>query len=471
MIFLLAVASSRSDASTVKKITEKESAGKLWLVMELDSPAKYEITKGNLYTIITIPDVSLSAPLPASIESRMMQSILVAATEETCMVSVNYKYLTSGKVYSLKNPYRIVAEFSRLSNMLLPRPTVPEIEQVTAKSLPQMFKMTVTLTDYVPYEVTTAEGGVMIELSGANSVIKSRKILTKDRLVPRVGIDQVGNNVLISMVQAYPAAFRAYRVQNPFRLVVEFDKTSKSQVAEVEVAPSGLRHVSFIKGVETGPAVVNALYVDQKSYDVFPYISPKEMSQPAGFMDGFFGLFSIFNPKPEVKYKRNTVSNMVRETDSLAGINGTFFGSYGEPLGVLMINGDIISYSIDDRTALIVDRTNNCYHRQRRPFGVRIDRRKDHCYNRPEYQKADRGDGPLHSALRRRNKRGLAQPDTLRGQRRGESHQQGQRLDTLRRLRAFHRSVLLRLAERQHKGRQQGILYDNTHASVGDSRP
>ncbi len=42
-------------------------------------------------------------------------------------------------------------------------------------------------------------------------------------------------------------------------------------------------------------------------------------------------------------------------------VNGTFFGCAGEPLGILMINGELVSYSILDRTALIIDSNNRCY--------------------------------------------------------------------------------------------------------------
>ncbi|MFH1709810.1 MAG: phosphodiester glycosidase family protein, partial [bacterium] len=58
---------------------------------------------------------------------------------------------------------------------------------------------------------------------------------------------------------------------------------------------------------------------------------------------------------------KEKISDMVRDSGSVAGINGTFFGSAGEPLGVLMMNGELISYSIHDRTALIIDKNNISY--------------------------------------------------------------------------------------------------------------
>jgi Phosphodiester glycosidase len=54
---------------------------------------------------------------------------------------------------------------------------------------------------------------------------------------------------------------------------------------------------------------------------------------------------------------RERVSAMGRRVDAVAGVNGTFFARSGDPLGVLAIDGELLSESLDGRSALILPAT------------------------------------------------------------------------------------------------------------------
>lgn len=346
-------------AATLNKITAKETPGKLRLVLELDGAAKYWVRKGNSYTVITIPNLEYYSSTTKSIPSNMLESLDVQWKNGTCEVVAQFKYLTSSTITTMKNPGRIVIDFKKLSKMTIPRITVPEIESVYTKSLPEMFKIVVGLSSFVPYVINTMESGIIIELPNTNSIIKSRKIVTKDKLIPKVGIDQAGTSAYISIFRNYPSFYQIYKYEDPARLVIEFDRASRSTIAAKDIAV-GLKYVKLVKGTEEGPVIVNGLIADQDLLNVYPCIAQKK-EEPANLLGMVGSLFTFWTEENTGKYLRGKVSDMVRDKEAIAGVNGTYFGKAGEPLGVLMINGELVSYSIHDRTALIIDRNNDCF--------------------------------------------------------------------------------------------------------------
>ena len=350
---------SAACAATLNKMTIRETKEKLRLVLETGDPVKYRINKGNAYAVITINGLNWKESVPKDVSSDILESLVIDDKNGTCEVIANYKYLTSCGIFALKNPSRLVIDFKKLSKMLIPKIIIPEIQKIETKSLSDRFKIVVQLSSFVPYVVNPATEGIIVELANTNSIIKSKKIVTRDKLIPRVSIDQVGQATLISIKQNYPSFYQIYKLENPTRLVIEFDRASNSTLAARDVA-AGLRYVKLLKGTEEGPVTVNSLIVEQKLLNVFPYITEKKEEPPD--IIGILGSFFTFITKEELpKPRRDKVSSMVRDAGAMAGVNGTFFGRAGEPLGILMKDGELISYSINDRTALIIERNNSCY--------------------------------------------------------------------------------------------------------------
>ena len=56
-------------------------------------------------------------------------------------------------------------------------------------------------------------------------------------------------------------------------------------------------------------------------------------------------------------FSRETVRHMVERTGAIAGINGAYFGSNGQPAGLVQIDGQLISGPYHDRTALLLGKT------------------------------------------------------------------------------------------------------------------
>ncbi|HEV7844788.1 MAG TPA: phosphodiester glycosidase family protein [Thermoleophilaceae bacterium] len=96
--------------------------------------------------------------------------------------------------------------------------------------------------------------------------------------------------------------------------------------AAVEVAP-GVQWTTVVKS--PGPTRINVLEID-----------------PARVR----GVLSN-----ETIARRERVSAMGRRVGAVAGVNGGYFATSGDPVGVLALNGQLLSEPVDGRSALIVD--------------------------------------------------------------------------------------------------------------------
>jgi hypothetical protein len=100
---------------------------------------------------------------------------------------------------------------------------------------------------------------------------------------------------------------------------------SAAPVAAVEVAP-GVEWTTIVR--ERGPVRINVLEVDASR--VRGVLSNNRVA------------------------RRERVSRMARRVDAVAAVNGGYFASSGDPVGVLAIDGQLYSESVDGRSALIL---------------------------------------------------------------------------------------------------------------------
>jgi hypothetical protein len=103
-----------------------------------------------------------------------------------------------------------------------------------------------------------------------------------------------------------------------------------------EISP-GVQHTSFVERLPSGPARVNVLEIDpqNQAVDITPALAANRMGA------------------------KSNVASMVSGNQAIAGINGSFFKQdVGIPLGILIINQELISGPIYDRVALGLTPTN-----------------------------------------------------------------------------------------------------------------
>ncbi|MFC1560180.1 phosphodiester glycosidase family protein [Candidatus Margulisiibacteriota bacterium] len=344
--------------AAIKDIKTYEYERSAKIVLFMDSIPKHTTMKGNNYFRLKLYGAKYGIP-EKEVATVFFRKFKIKKEYNSTDIVVQYKYLTAARVTTLTGPNRIVVSFNRISNSPLKTAKRPEITGITKKSLPNMFKLSIAMDGAADYKIRKSGLNLIVELINANSVIKSRQIVTGDSLVKKVGVDQAGRNILVSFMLTYPAYYKVYKTEAPYRVIIEIDKKSKSTVSKKEIVP-GLTYMRVVKGSKKGATYANVLLADPAKVDIFPYMPGKKGEESRNFFDSLLSVFS----KPEeekVTYRRDTVSNLVRKAGATGGINGTFFGKNGEPLGILMISRELISYSIHDRTALIIDKNNKCF--------------------------------------------------------------------------------------------------------------
>ena len=112
------------------------------------------------------------------------------------------------------------------------------------------------------------------------------------------------------------------------QLIVEVDKIFMRE--NLRSISYGVKYGHQRRAIAAGPLIINYLWID------------------------------IVDPEIEVKMVlaqdrvtgSERVSNMAKRSNALAAVNGAFFASDGRPLGLLAINGEFISESYANRTAL-----------------------------------------------------------------------------------------------------------------------
>lgn len=172
----------------------------------------------------------------------------------------------------------------------------------------------------------------------------------KDWIVKSLEVIEEGKDLLVKIPLEYKVEYTITPLGGPTRLVIDFGRQfSKTEFKEEIV--EGLDYFYVTQGNKTGLFGAHVLKADPKQVEVFPALA---MRSP-GFFDSLMNVFTPWQKLSRLHFFRDTVSSIAEKYNAVAGINGTYFSSTGSPLGVLVINQELISYPIYNRTSLIID--------------------------------------------------------------------------------------------------------------------
>jgi Phosphodiester glycosidase len=180
-----------------------------------------------------------------------------------------------------------------------------------------------------------------------------------DLIVRHFEIEREGKDLLVHIPLSEPIEYNIFYLNDPPRLVIDFGREFLNITYGGTIAP-GIEHLKVKKGLPAGQIKANVLRVDLSRAEVTPALARRQKS---GIVDSFISLLFPWT-KEDPKRKHfilDKVSNICHYNGAIAGINGTFFASSGSPLGALMINRELISSPIYDRTAFFLDENNRPY--------------------------------------------------------------------------------------------------------------
>ncbi|MDR3562502.1 MAG: phosphodiester glycosidase family protein [Negativicutes bacterium] len=209
-------------------------------------------------------------------------------------------------------------------------PAVSTLQKVRFSQTPEKVRIVFDLDTVPAFNVTLEQEPLrlIVELPAAID----RSILTQttfnDPFVSNLQLQETEpgrTRVVIDLKQA--VTHNVFSLKNPDRLVIDLVKVYDRK-SEEEVLP-GIKHISWLRSQTFGPVQAHILTIDaQSGATVRPLLSN--------------GMINGVEP----------VAAMSSRAKAAVAVNGSYFSTSGEIIGLLKIDGDIISTPTIGRTAV-----------------------------------------------------------------------------------------------------------------------
>ena len=224
---------------------------------------------------------------------------------------------------------------------------------IRSSAYPEKVRVVFDFDGQAYYGVVTTEGTLTIAFPSCEVSPKlTDNIEINDWVVKNVELKRSGDYVFASIPILYPVSFNLFPMGGPSRLVIDFGRIF-NKTEHGGTITDAIEYYRVIRGGESGYTSAQVLRVDPKKADIFPAIA-----QPKG---SFFDFLMPWAKKTRKHFYRERTSEIASHNGAAAAVNATYFSGSGRPLGVLMVNGDPVSYPISDRTSLILTEDNSCY--------------------------------------------------------------------------------------------------------------
>jgi exopolysaccharide biosynthesis protein len=231
------------------------------------------------------------------------------------------------------------------------------LTSIRVASFPQKIRIVFDFEGQAYYGVVPSEEMLTLALVSCEVEAQIEKIVeVNDWVIRYMEVQKVGENLFIRIPLNYPVTYKIFPLGCPSRVVLDFGRTFTKVQKGAQIA-KGVDFFKVVKGGEDGCVTAQVLKVDPRAVDIFPALARKN----PGLFESVASFLKPGEKKIRHPFLRDQVSNMVSQQGGAAGVNGTYFSDSGRPLGVLMIAGEVVSYPISDRTALILTEDGKVY--------------------------------------------------------------------------------------------------------------
>ena len=246
-----------------------------------------------------------------------------------------------------------------LPSLSFASPTVTSIRWTNQQD---KLRIVFDLTEIPTIEISSSESFFKVTMQNtkmADDVTNVQEIT--DEVVSYVAADYWQDALNIGIFLRYPIKTSFFILTNPNRLVVDIGKEF-TRISNYQNYARGLDFVEIERGSTRGVAEAHALIIDPKYFELRPALAADELGanviQSVGTLLGSVLSGSETN---KIGFSRNKVSRIVKRERAIAGMNGTYFAPDGRPLGILMIDKNLVSLPILDRTALAITKNNRYF--------------------------------------------------------------------------------------------------------------
>lgn len=225
---------------------------------------------------------------------------------------------------------------------------------------PEFIRVVLDFDGAFTYDVIGSQQKINLTFKQTSATSQIQNYVELNDLIVRyLEIERDENNLKVGIPLAEPIKYNIFYLNDPPRLVIDFERQFLNIVSGGMLS-KGVEYLKLSKGTNDGKVLAHALKIDLANTVVEPALakttSPNVLQSIFDFLTPWRKKEATFN-----HFTLQHVKQMYYDSEAIAAINGTFFNYSGEPLGALIINEEIVSCPIYDRTALFFDENNNAY--------------------------------------------------------------------------------------------------------------
>jgi exopolysaccharide biosynthesis protein len=180
----------------------------------------------------------------------------------------------------------------------------------------------------------------------------SNYIESSDLIVRYFEIEKIDDGLKVTVPLSEPVPYSVYTLSDPARLVLDFKRDFTNIISGGTIV-DGVEHLKVSRGTASGRITADVLKVDLNKASVAPALALKNKPNA---LESFINTVSPWrNVDDDKHFFRARVSTIADQQGAVAAVNGTYFAYTGKPLGTLLIDKEMVSSPIYDRTALIIN--------------------------------------------------------------------------------------------------------------------
>lgn len=223
---------------------------------------------------------------------------------------------------------------------------------------PEKIRAALDFNEAFNYQLEESREKIIIHLPGAEAGSDIQNYVELSDIVIRYfEVEKEEQGLKITIPLAEPIPYNIFSLNDPPRLVIDFDREFTNLVSGGTII-DGVESLRVSKGTQFGRVNANVLKVDLTKAEVAPALARKHK---ANLFESFINLFNPWKEAEDQHFYRATVGTIAEEQGAVAAVNGTYFAYTGKPLGTLLIDKELVSSPIYDRTAFILTDDNQAF--------------------------------------------------------------------------------------------------------------
>ena len=233
------------------------------------------------------------------------------------------------------------------------------LDKIRFGSFPDKMRAVLDFDGTFLYSLDESKEQIIVHLQGAEAAPEIQTYIdVGDMLVRYFEVEKEEDGLKITIPLSQPVPYNVFQLDDPPRLVIDFDRQFTNVVSGGTII-DGVEHLIVSKGNENGMVTAHVLKVDLNKADVSPALARKDKPN---VLQSFVSLFGAWKAQSDDShFYRARVSTIAEEQQAVAAVNGTYFAYTGRPLGSLLIDKELVSTPVYDRTALIIDDDHKTY--------------------------------------------------------------------------------------------------------------